>query len=221
MTFNQYTKKNSSLLAQVAQPLPLHTSARDSLCRVVPMFLRDSSFFSPCGRSAIHHLRPVPFLFVCSPFSFSSRRRITRLIADSSSPHFTTVQIETYTSRYRRIALQREDSKKQTQTSRPTKMTSNLLAALKASQQQATVRSCVLSLEVLHHPYRPVEDCYGLSTNAQARNLTPLNEAATSGNVERCLKVLSEDKVKVDQKDADGVSPLMHAASLGHLAICK
>ena len=74
--------------------------------------------------------------------------------------------------------------------------TANLLAALKsnAAQQAAMI------------------------SNAK---MTSLTEAALSGNVERVTKVLQEEKVKVDQKDSDGVSALMHASTAGHIDVVR
>ena len=48
-----------------------------------------------------------------------------------------------------------------------------------------------------------------------------LTEAALGGNVDKVTKVLAEEKVKIDQKDGDGVSALMHASMAGHLDVVK
>lgn len=69
-------------------------------------------------------------------------------------------------------------------------MTSNLLAALKSNQGKT-------------------------STTA----VYPLIEAAKSGQVEGCSKALEDKKVKVDQKDPEGVNALMHAASGGYIQV--
>jgi len=71
-------------------------------------------------------------------------------------------------------------------------MTSNLLAALKSSAAQQSA---------------------AIQNNAK---MTPLTEAAISGSVSRVQKVLQEDsKVKIDQKDSDGVSALITRQSQG------
>ncbi|CAE8682447.1 unnamed protein product [Polarella glacialis] len=49
----------------------------------------------------------------------------------------------------------------------------------------------------------------------------PLIEAAKTGEVESCRRALAEPKIKVDQKDPDGISALMHAALDGHLPVVK
>ncbi|CAK9050811.1 unnamed protein product [Durusdinium trenchii] len=71
-------------------------------------------------------------------------------------------------------------------------MTSNLLAALKSNQGKT-------------------------STTA----VYPLIEAAKSGQVEGCSKALEDKKVKVDQKDPEGVNALMHAASGGYIQVVQ
>lgn len=67
-------------------------------------------------------------------------------------------------------------------------MTANLLAALKSNQ----AKSCNITVN-------------------------PLIEAAKNGQAENCERALNEPKIKVDQKDPDGVSALMHAAMGGHM----
>jgi len=74
----------------------------------------------------------------------------------------------------------------------PVQMTSNLLAALKSNQGKT-------------------------STTA----VYPLIEAAKSGQVEGCSKALEDKKVKVDQKDPEGVNALMHAASGGYIQVVQ
>ena len=75
---------------------------------------------------------------------------------------------------------------------RSREMTSNLLAALKSNQGKT-------------------------STTA----VYPLIEAAKSGQVEGCSKALEDKKVKVDQKDPEGVNALMHAASGGYIQVVQ
>lgn len=65
-------------------------------------------------------------------------------------------------------------------------MTSNLLAALKSNQGKTT-----------------------------AAVVNPLIEAAKQGSVEKCQAALLEPKVKLDQKDTEGMTALMHAAIQG------
>jgi len=72
-------------------------------------------------------------------------------------------------------------------------MTSNLLAALKSNQNKG---------------------------NNQQVN-SKLIDAAKSGDIQSCLQALSEPKVKVDDKDVDGTSALMHAAIGGYLDVVK
>jgi len=67
-------------------------------------------------------------------------------------------------------------------------MTSNLLAALKSNQ----AKSCNITVN-------------------------PLIEAAKNGQTENCERALNEPKIKVDQKDPDGVTAMMHAAIGGHM----
>ncbi|CAK0800614.1 unnamed protein product [Prorocentrum cordatum] len=69
-------------------------------------------------------------------------------------------------------------------------MTSNLLAALKSNQGKTSP---------------PL--------------VAPLIEAAKAGSVSLCAKALEEPKVKVDQKDPEGISALMHAAQGGNLQV--
>ncbi|CAE8641520.1 unnamed protein product, partial [Polarella glacialis] len=71
-------------------------------------------------------------------------------------------------------------------------MTSNLLAALKSNQGKTSTAT-----------------------------VYPLIEAAKAGQVEGCSKALEEPKVKVDQKDPDGVNALMHAASGGYIQVVR
>ncbi|CAK0878739.1 unnamed protein product [Prorocentrum cordatum] len=71
-------------------------------------------------------------------------------------------------------------------------MTSNLLAALKSNQGKSNTVS-----------------------------VNPLIEAAKAGQVENCARALEEPKVKVDQKDPEGVSALMHAAQGGYVHVVK
>lgn len=71
-------------------------------------------------------------------------------------------------------------------------MTSNLLAALKSNQGKSN--------QVV---------------------VNPLIEAAKSGNQEGCAKALEEPKTKVDQKDPEGLSALMYAASNGYMNVVK
>jgi len=74
-------------------------------------------------------------------------------------------------------------------------MTSNLLAALTAHK-------------------RP-------SLNAPAGASHPLHDAAQTGNLEDLIKALEEPKVKVDQKDSQGLTALMVAAEKGSIEIAK
>jgi len=71
-------------------------------------------------------------------------------------------------------------------------MTSNLLAALKSNQGKSNTVS-----------------------------VNPLIEAAKAGQVDNCARALEEPKVKVDQKDSDGVSALMHAAMGGFTNVVR
>eukprot|EP00427_Karlodinium_veneficum_P022469 CAMPEP_0169106144 /NCGR_PEP_ID=MMETSP1015-20121227/24180_1 /TAXON_ID=342587 /ORGANISM="Karlodinium micrum, Strain CCMP2283" /LENGTH=410 /DNA_ID=CAMNT_0009167565 /DNA_START=55 /DNA_END=1288 /DNA_ORIENTATION=+ len=72
-------------------------------------------------------------------------------------------------------------------------MTSNLLAALKSNQGKSSTVS-----------------------------VNPLIEAAKAGQYDNCVRALEEErKVKVDQKDSDGVSALMHAAMGGFLNVVR
>jgi len=71
-------------------------------------------------------------------------------------------------------------------------MTQNLLAALKSNQGKSSTTTTY-----------------------------PLIEGAKAGQVDHCVKALEEPKVKVDQKDQDGVNALMHAASGGYLAVVR
>ena len=50
----------------------------------------------------------------------------------------------------------------------------------------------------------------------------PLTLAVLSGDLDRVQgAVAKEEKLKVDQKDIDGCTPLMHAASAGYMDICQ
>lgn len=71
-------------------------------------------------------------------------------------------------------------------------MASNLLAALKSNQQKVNQVS-----------------------------VNPLIESAKAGQVEGCQKALEDPKTKVDQKDPEGVSALMHAAMNGYLPVAQ
>jgi len=71
-------------------------------------------------------------------------------------------------------------------------MTSNLLAALKSNQ----AKSCSITVN-------------------------PLIEAAKNGQAENCDRALMEPKIKVDQKDPDGVSALMYASMGGHMDVVR
>lgn len=71
-------------------------------------------------------------------------------------------------------------------------MTSNLLAALKSNQ----AKTCTITVN-------------------------PLIEAAKNGRVDNCERALQEPKIKIDLKDHDGVSPLMHATVGGHIDVVK
>lgn len=71
-------------------------------------------------------------------------------------------------------------------------MTSNLLAALKSNQGKSNT--------VAVHP---------------------LIEAAKAGQIENCARALEEPKVKVDQKDPEGVSALMHATMGGFVQVVR
>jgi ankyrin repeat protein len=73
-------------------------------------------------------------------------------------------------------------------------MTSNLLAALTAHRTSKT------------------------ASNAPTH---PLHEAAQTGNVDALIKALEEPKIKVDQKDPQGLSALMVAAEKGNMEIAK
>ena len=69
-------------------------------------------------------------------------------------------------------------------------MTSNLLAALKSNQARNNIVS-----------------------------ISPLIEAAKNGSVESCARSLDEPKVKVDQRDPEGQTALMHAAMCGYTEV--
>ena len=71
-------------------------------------------------------------------------------------------------------------------------MTSNLLAALKSNQARNNLV-----------------------------NISPLIEAAKNGQLHACERALDEPKIKVDQRDSDGATSLMHSASRGYLEIVK
>merc|ERR1719329_1726937 len=51
--------------------------------------------------------------------------------------------------------------------------------------------------------------------------VNPLVEAAKQGQVDSCARALEEPKVKVDQKDSDGVSALMHANIGGFVLVAR
>mmetsp|Transcript_20910 Transcript_20910/g.53155 ORF Transcript_20910/g.53155 Transcript_20910/m.53155 type:complete len:221 (-) Transcript_20910:863-1525(-) len=71
-------------------------------------------------------------------------------------------------------------------------MTSNLLAALRSQKTK--------------------------EKEAVQEESLPLVEAAKKGNLQQLTEILNADsKVKVDQKDTQGISALMHAAMRGHL----
>lgn len=71
-------------------------------------------------------------------------------------------------------------------------MTSNLLAALKSNQEKNNLAA-----------------------------LSPLIEAAKNGQLEGVERSLLEPKVKVDQRDSDGITALMHASSAGFIEIVR
>ena len=71
-------------------------------------------------------------------------------------------------------------------------MTSNLLAALKSNQARNNIV-----------------------------NISPLIEAAKNGQVAACLRALDEPKIKVDQRDSDGATSLMHASARGYLEVVR
>ena len=44
-------------------------------------------------------------------------------------------------------------------------------------------------------------------------------QAVKSGSEDACHRALREPKVKVDQKDTEGMSALMYAAEMGHMQV--
>ena len=62
----------------------------------------------------------------------------------------------------------------------------------------------------------------GVPSDAQrAFRRAAVFEAAKNGQLHACERALEEPKIKVDQRDSDGATSLMHSASRGYLDIVK